>query len=73
MAANAVTLGVTSYAHRQAGSCSPRQTPRRLGLSHVPGGTRSKTITEWVRRGHVKVYSDEQVNLMDVLVRVGER
>ena len=33
----------------------------------------SKTITEWVRRGHVKVYSDEQVNLMDVLVRVGER
>lgn len=52
MAANAVTLGVTSYAHRQAGSCSPRQTPRRLG---------------------VKVYSDEQVNLMDVLVRVGER
>ena len=36
-------------------------------------GVRSKTITEWVRRGHVKVYSDEQVNLMDVLVRVGER
>lgn len=34
-------------------------------------GLRVKTITQWVRRGHVRAYSDEQINLMDVIARVG--
>lgn len=51
-----------------------KRTPKMIAVTAAEVlGVRSKTITEWVRRGHVKVYSDEQVNLMDVLVRVGER
>jgi hypothetical protein len=27
------------------------------------------TLRQWIRRGHVQTYSDEQVNLMDLLAR----
>jgi hypothetical protein len=33
-------------------------------------GVRTKTITEWVRRGHVHGYADRQINLVDVIARV---
>ena len=55
------------------GRAAPDKPPVVWGFRMSPEVRESKTITEWVRRGHVKVYSDEQVNLMDVLVRVGER
>ena len=38
---------------------------RRYGVE--PG-----TLRQWIRRGHVKTYSDEQVELFDVLARVTE-
>ena len=30
------------------------------------------TLRQWVRRGHVTTYADEQVNLIDVLIRVSD-
>ena len=35
-------------------------------------GVRVKTITEWVRRGHVRAYADEQINLMDVIAKLAD-
>ena len=33
-------------------------------------GVASGTLRQWIRRGHVRTYSDEQVDLFDVLTRV---
>jgi hypothetical protein len=33
-------------------------------------GVAAGTLRQWVRRGHVRTYSDEQVDLFDVLTRV---
>ena len=33
-------------------------------------GIAAGTLRQWIRRGHVKTYSDEQVDLFDVLTRV---
>ena len=35
-------------------------------------GVTAGTLRQWVRRGHVKTYSDEQVELFDVLQRITE-
>ena len=35
-------------------------------------GCNPDTLRQWIRRGHVTSYADEQVNLVDVLVRVGD-
>ena len=35
-------------------------------------GVNPDTLRQWIRRGHVTSYADEQVNLVDVLVRVSD-
>ena len=35
-------------------------------------GCNPDTLRQWIRRGHVTTYADEQVNLIDVLIRVSD-
>ena len=66
---------------------APRLQAKRLGLLRVARpkafpvsrawacqvtGCNPDTLRQWIRRGHVTTYADEQVNLIDVLIRVSD-
>lgn len=47
-----------------------RELPASADRVAMTYGVAAGTLRQWVRRGHVRTYSDEQVDLFDVLTRV---